>query len=151
MKINIIAVGKLKTGPLHALYATYHQRLKWPVFLEEIEGYGTREPQTQKIRETQTLLSKIPERAVPVFLDPRGTPFSSSAFAHFLERLATTNQYPSFVIGGAEGLESSLFPQKHYSFSFGPAIWPHLLARIMLMEQLYRAQEILAGGKYHRE
>ncbi len=149
MKIHILAIGKLKTGPLYTLYTLYKERLNWQIQLEEVTGitYGT--AATKRQAETEMLCRKIPSQSCPVFLDSKGQAFSSTDFAEMLDQQATQNKRPCFIIGGAEGLERSLWKHPHTSLSFGPATWPHLLVRVMLMEQLYRAQEILAGRKYH--
>ncbi len=84
-------------------------------------------------------------------LDQRGSSWSSRDFADRLARWRDRGVAElAFAIGGAEGLGAAILEQSHVTLSLGPMTWPHLLVRGMLLEQLYRAQQILAGHPYHR-
>ena len=105
-----------------------------------------------KEREAALILGALPDAARLVALDQRGTAWSSPQFA---DRLAgwrdTGTAGLAFAIGGAEGLAPSVIERADAVMSLGPLTWPHLLVRGMLLEQLYRAQQILAGHPYHRD
>jgi 23S rRNA (pseudouridine1915-N3)-methyltransferase len=104
-----------------------------------------------KTREGQLILGALPAGIPFVALDERGVQWSSSALA---ERIAIWRDRGSldlaFAIGGADGLHSTVLDRADVTLSFGSMTWPHLLVRGMLLEQLYRAQQILAGHPYHR-
>ena len=101
--------------------------------------------------EAVLLRRTIPQGAVICVLDERGKVETSPAFA---ERLGTWRDAGrgdlAFVIGGADGIDPSLRAEADHALSFGKMVWPHMLVRVMLAEQLYRAAAILSGGPYHR-
>lgn len=148
MKIKIIAVGRLKNSPLRDLCDEYIKRLGWPVRIEEIDSPKAA---TAAI-EAPLILKHIPENAFVVALDERGESFSSPAFAEKLSRwrdMAPGNEIV-LLIGGADGFDKSVRARAKFLLSFGKQTWPHMLVRVMLLEQIYRAQQILAGHPYHR-
>ena len=144
--IEIIAVGKLKqSSPFYTLYNDYVRRLNGKVKLVEIEAKSTQE-------EHQKIAGKLNHNAALVVLDERGKSIPSIEFAHKLETLQSSKGGTlQFVIGGAEGLNDQIRGQADVLLSFGRQAWPHMLARVMLIEQIYRAQQILAKHPYHRE
>jgi 23S rRNA (pseudouridine1915-N3)-methyltransferase len=89
---------------------------------------------------------RVPERAYVCLLDSRGRAYTSEAFAEWLEERRRAGRDVCFVIGGAFGIE---LPEADHRLSFGPPTLPHLLARVVLLEQLFRAHKILAGEPYH--
>jgi 23S rRNA (pseudouridine1915-N3)-methyltransferase len=105
-----------------------------------------------KAREGELLLGALPRRVPLIALDERGSAWSSRALA---DRIAVWrdggNAELAFAIGGPDGLDSAVLGRAEAVLSLGPMTWPHLLARGMLLEQLYRAQQILAGHPYHRD
>lgn len=101
--------------------------------------------------EAELLSRAIPAGAMLVTLDERGRVMSSPEFAAEMARWRDGGrQDVAFVIGGADGIAPSLRAKADFSISFGRMVWPHMLVRVMLAEQLYRAATILAGGPYHR-
>lgn len=101
--------------------------------------------------EAELLSRAIPGGALVVTMDERGKPLSSPEFSAELARWRDAGrQDVAFVIGGADGIAPSLRSRADFSISFGRMVWPHMLVRVMLAEQLYRAATILAGGPYHR-
>jgi len=98
------------------------------------------------------LLDKIiPAGAFTVVMDERGAVQSSPIFAQNLADWRDAERGDvAFVIGGADGIDPALRAKADYALSFGAMVWPHMLVRVMLCEQLYRAANILAGGPYHR-
>ncbi len=107
-----------------------------------------------KITELPETGGRIPEPLTPhktVLLDERGTAMGSEDFAHLLDQWRDTGTREArFVLGAADGHSADDRAEADLLLAFGPATWPHLLARAMLMEQLYRASSILAGHPYHR-
>lgn len=101
--------------------------------------------------EAELLARAVPQGAVLVTLDERGKLLTSPEFATQLARWRDAGrQDVAFVIGGADGIDPSLRARADFSISFGQMVWPHMLVRVMLAEQLYRAANILSGGPYHR-
>ena len=151
MRLHIVAVGKLKAGPHAALARHYAERLAWPLALREVEEKRPLPPAEIKEREGALLLAAVPAGAVLVALDERGKTLSSAAFAQKLAqwRDGGTSDL-AFLIGGADGLAEAVRQKAQLVLSLGAMTWPHLLVRGMLLEQLYRAQQILAGHPYHR-
>ena len=101
--------------------------------------------------EAELLSRAIPGGAFVVTMDERGKSLSSPEFSSELARWRDAGrQDVAFVIGGADGIAPTLRSRADFSISFGRMVWPHMLVRVMLAEQLYRAANILAGGPYHR-
>ncbi len=156
MRLRICAVGRLRAGPESALVHDYQTRLDrtgralglGPLTITEVEdrkGGGM-------AAEAELLSRQVPDGAILCALDERGTTLTSPAFAETLARWRDDGaQDAAFVIGGADGLDPSLVGRARLVLSLGPMVWPHMLVRAMLTEQLYRAASILSGGPYHRE
>jgi 23S rRNA (pseudouridine1915-N3)-methyltransferase len=99
-----------------------------------------------EVREDEHVARRIPERAYVSLLDAGGDEYTSDAFARWLEDRRQGGRDVCFVIGGADGIELERCDER---LSFGPMTFPHQLARVLLVEQLYRAHKILAGEPYH--
>ena len=151
MKITLIAVGKAKAGLEASLSAEYIKRLPWPVDMIEVEEKRPL-PAAEKIeREGRKILTFIPDNALVVALDKGGKTYSSPAFAKALQSWQMDGHANiTFVIGGAGGLSKDVLAKADKTLSFGAMTWPHLLARVMLLEQLYRAHAINTGHPYHK-
>ena len=123
-----------------------------PPAIVEIEERRSLPPEQLKLREGELILGALPAGIPFVALDERGTQWSSRALA---KRIAAwRNQGGSelvFAIGGADGLHRAVLDRADVILALGSMTWPHLLVRGMLLEQLYRAQQILAGHPYHRQ
>jgi 23S rRNA (pseudouridine1915-N3)-methyltransferase len=132
--------------------ALYAGRIVPPVAIVELEEKRRLPPSELKEREARLILDALPEGARLVALDERGAAWTSRVFA---DRLAAWRDGGTgalvFAIGGAEGLGTAVIERADAVMSLGSMTWPHLLARSMLLEQLYRAQQILAGHPYHRD
>ncbi|ABC64739.1 23S rRNA (pseudouridine(1915)-N(3))-methyltransferase RlmH [Erythrobacter litoralis] len=138
MLLHIIARGKIARSPEEELVTRYEKRLTWPVKLTELPETGGRIPDPQTPFKT-------------VLLDERGKDLSSHRLARQLERWRDDGMRETrFVLGAADGHAQEERAEADLLLAFGSATWPHLLARAMLMEQLYRATSILAGHPYHR-
>ena len=131
------------------MFARYAARIRPPLTVAELaEGRGS--PGEIKRREADAILAALPHGAFTVALDQGGAALSSEAFAHSLDRWLAAGKPICFVIGGAEGLDARVLTRADATLSLGPMTWPHLLARAMLAEQLFRARAISAGHPYHR-
>jgi len=151
LRITIAAIGRAGRGPERDLYQHYAGRIRWPLSLREIEEKRKLSPAEMVRREGELLLGAIPPKSVTVALDRRGKPLDSEAFAERLRRWRDDSVADVvFLIGGAGGHGEALLKHVSLSVSFGAMTWPHLLARAMLAEQIYRAQQLLAGHPYHR-
>ncbi len=144
--IEIIAVGKLKaSSPFAYLFSNYARRLQGKMSLIELEG-RSQDDELKKIE------SKLSPSSSLIVLDEKGQSLPSRQFAKKLEYLQSHKSGAiQFVIGGADGLNNTIRERADLLMSFGAQTWPHMLARVMLIEQIYRAQQILANHPYHRE
>jgi 23S rRNA (pseudouridine1915-N3)-methyltransferase len=147
--MRVIAVGRAREAPEAALFARYAARLRPALELVEVaEGRGA--PAELKRREGETLLTALPSDAFAVALDRTGAVVDSAGLALLVERWLSLGRRVCFLIGGAEGLDASVLRRADHILSFGAMTWPHMLARVMLAEQLYRARSIASGHPYHR-
>jgi 23S rRNA (pseudouridine1915-N3)-methyltransferase len=152
VRIVIVAVGRLRRGPAQELIDTYKTRMSWPLELKEVQEKRASPPAGLKAAEASLLLQALPESGPVIALDERGDDLSSNAFAELLSLWRDNGESTcGFAIGGADGLDESVRKRATKVVRFGRQTWPHMLARVMLVEQLYRAQQILAGHPYHRE
>ena len=151
MNILIAAIGRAGRGPERALYEHHAARIRWKLTLCELEEKKKLPPAQLKSREGELLLGAVPDGATLVALDRRGTGLDSEGFARYLGRRRDQSvRTLVFAIGGSEGHGDALLARADLVLSFGAMTWPHLMARSMLAEQIYRAQQILAGHPYHR-
>ncbi len=139
MLLHIVARGKIGRTSEAELVDRYLKRIAWPTRVSELpDRAGT--------------LPAPAAASVTVLLDERGETLSSLAFAKRLEAWRDGGKRETrFLIGAADGHEEAARRDADLVLSFGPATWPHMLARAMLAEQLFRATAILAGHPYHRE
>lgn len=154
MRIDIAAVGRLKTGPEAALVADYLQRFAKTGRSLGLPAVSVIEVEDRRAgtmaAEAELLARAIPPGAAVVMMDERGDQPTSPEFAARLADWRDQARDVCFVIGGADGLDPSLRARADWQISLGRMVWPHLLVRVMLAEQLYRAATILAGSPYHR-
>lgn len=144
--MRLVAVGRLRPGPEAELFQRYQIRLRPQLQLTEVlEGQGA--PLEIKRREGLALLAALSPGAFAVALDLGGAAPDSEGLARLMERWEGR---ACFLIGGAEGLDAPVLARADHVLSLGKLTWPHMLVRVLLVEQLYRAQCILAGHPYHR-
>jgi len=137
--LHILATGKIGRSPEAELVERYLKRIAWPTRVTELPDRGGNAP-------------PLPANSISVLLDERGSALTSVALAKQLEKWRDDGRREArFTIGGADGHSSAERRQADLLLSFGSATWPHLLARAMLAEQLFRATSILANHPYHRE
>jgi 23S rRNA (pseudouridine1915-N3)-methyltransferase len=138
MLLHVIARGKIARSPEAELVARYEKRLQWPVKLTELPETGGRIPEPQTPCKT-------------VLLDERGKNLTSEELASIMGGWRDDGMREArFVLGAADGHNKQERTKADLLLAFGKATWPHLMARAMLIEQLYRATTILAGHPYHR-
>lgn len=145
----LIAVGKLRAGPERTLFERYAVRLRPKLDVREI-GEAPGPGHEAKRREGAAILAAVPEGALVVAMDLAGQSMTSEALAVQLTRWTEHPKPLVFTIGGAEGLSDPVLARADFRFALGPLTWPHMLARVLLAEQIYRAQSIAAGHPYHR-
>lgn len=151
MKIDILAIGTLKKGPHFDTYQTYLKRIQWAVNLVELES-KIKDQNPRQMDEQDKILKHINPQAYVFALDERGKSLPSSQFSDVIKDLQNTGQsHIQFILGGADGLTDAVRKKSNFLLSFGAQTWPHMLARVMLLEQIYRAQQIISGHPYHRE
>ena len=139
MLLHIIARGKIGRSPEGELFDRYLKRIAWPTRLTELPESGGKTPAPA-------------ENSVAILLDEKGEQLGSVEFARRLEQWRDAGRREArFMIGGADGFGDEERAQADLLLAFGRATWPHLLARAMLAEQLFRATSILANHPYHRE
>jgi len=155
VKARLIAVGERPPAWVAEGYAEYRKRLShWlPLELTEItpgqRGKG-RDPARAMRIEAERVLAAVPPQAWLVALDGRGKMHSSEDLAQRLEHWRSQGRDLAFVIGGPEGHAADVFTRADETWSLGPLTLPHMLVRLVLAEQLYRAAALLAGHPYHR-
>ena len=148
-ELLLLAVGRIGGGPEAALVTRYAARLRPALRVVELpDGRGS--PAEIMRREAIAVQARLPAHALVVALDRTGTAPDSPHLARLLTLWSQTGRPVCFVIGGAEGLDQRLVAAAFHVLSLGPLTWPHMLARAMLAEQLFRAQSIAAGHPYHR-
>lgn len=154
MKLRIAAVGRLRSGPEAALVSDYLERFNrtgrklglGPALIHEVEARkGGMAAEAALLERSLTGISRR------VVLDERGERMTSVEFARMLGDWRDGGETEiGFAIGGADGTDTAFRAAADKSLSLGSMVWPHMLARVMLAEQLYRAATILAGTPYHR-
>ena len=154
MRITLLAVGRLRKSPELALIDDYLDR-----FAKTGRGLGLPPVQLVEVEDKRgggmTAEAPLIDRAIPagayvVRMDERGEQPTSPDFAARIGGLRDQGRDICFVIGGADGLDPSLRARADWQISLGRMVWPHMLVRVMLAEQLYRGASILAGLPYHR-
>lgn len=152
MKITLIAAGRLRNGPLKELADDFLRRITLPLTINEIDIRPRKTGDAARELEDR-FLAALPAKAHTLLLDETGKTHSSRQFADRLRNLrdGAETDHLALVIGGPDGHGPRLREKAAGAIAFGQMTWPHLLARIMLLEQLYRAQSIWAGSPYHRE
>lgn len=152
MPIRILTVGKKPDAWLAEGLARYEKRLKRPFNVEWV--YLPHSPlKTSQARqdESERLLKRLKDTEFVVLLDERGKALDSPALAEALQRPLDSSRPVTFVIGGAYGVDQRLFERADMVWSLSPLVFPHQLVRLILIEQVYRAQEIVAGNPYHHQ
>jgi len=139
MRLHIVARGKIGRSPEADIVNRYVKRIAWDVKISELPDQGGKSPKLDG-------LTKV------IAMDEKGESWTSKKFADLLSTWRDDGAREArFLIGAADGLSTDERASADHFFSFGKATWPHMMARAMLAEQLFRATSILAGHPYHRE
>jgi 23S rRNA (pseudouridine1915-N3)-methyltransferase len=152
MKIIITAVGRLRDDNIKSLISEYVKRLPWTVKVIEVEASNkSKNVNITKMDEEKLLLEKIPSGFYKIALDETGKLLSSEELARTLAKISV-NQTGNiaFIIGGSDGLTKNITKSADLVISFGKLTYPHMLARLLLVEQLYRSFTIIEGKSYHK-
>jgi 23S rRNA (pseudouridine1915-N3)-methyltransferase len=159
MRVHLIAVGRLKSGPERELCDRYSERFQsvarsWgvqDVKLSELSESSQRRPADRQAEEARAIDAAAGPDARRILLDERGKPLSSEEFAQYLKKLREAGTASlAIVVGGPDGLDAALRTKADLVLSFGKLTIPHQIVRALVLEQLYRASTILAGHPYHR-
>ncbi len=152
MSIRVLAIGKKHESWISDGIERYQKRLKQPFLLEWVllphsarEGLGAREEESQRI------LSRLDSNDYVILLDEKGTMLDSPALSRLLLSPLESSKRVVLIIGGAYGVDDSVHARANNVWSLSPLVFPHQLVRLIVAEQLYRAQEIVAGNPYHHE
>lgn len=151
MKLTILAIGRAKAGPEQTLCGDYLKRIPWSVDVRELEVRKAMPPAEKQKQESALLLDAVPRGAVVVALDEFGKQLASAELADRLGRWQDEGRRDvAFLIGGADGHADAVKQRADLTLAMGRMTWPHMLARVMLAEQLYRGWSILNKHPYHR-
>jgi 23S rRNA (pseudouridine1915-N3)-methyltransferase len=155
LRVTVCAVGRLRSGPERVLADEYYARFNRtgrPLGLGPVAEVEVEDRKNQGMAAEGELLARaIAPGAVLAVLDERGKTLPSPEFAAQLARWRDAGRGEvAFVIGGADGIDGALRGRADFALSLGAMVWPHMLVRVMLAEQLYRAATILGCGPYHR-
>jgi 23S rRNA (pseudouridine1915-N3)-methyltransferase len=159
MKLQILAIGRLKRGPELALCEDYETRIAGlgkqlglsRLAIQEFPESRAATPSQRQAEEATVLAAKLGLQTATVVLDERGKTPDSEAFATLIRKhLEHGTQELSFLIGGPDGHAAQTREKAGFLLSLGPMTWPHRLVRLMLLEQIYRSVTILVNHPYHR-
>lgn len=153
--LRLYVVGSPQESWQNEAISQYLLRLKPFAKVEQVELPDERESATVpasrlRAKEAEALLRRIPSDSIVIALDETGKTLTSQEWADFIEEKGGRGAPLAFVMGGANGLDPSVRARANHVFSLGKQTLPHILARIVLLEQLYRAETILNGKTYHR-
>lgn len=150
--IKILAVGKKHESWVSDGIARYEKRLRKPFDVTwQLLPHSSREGDAARSEESQRILAKVSNDHVLILLDERGGALDSPGFAKLLQQHVDHGQQIVMVIGGAYGVDETVRTRANHVWSLSPLVFPHQLVRLVVTEQVYRAQEILAGRQYHHE
>jgi 23S rRNA (pseudouridine1915-N3)-methyltransferase len=148
--IRIIAVGKKHEGWVQDGIKRYSERLRAPWNIEWVLlPHSAREGLAARQEESQAILSRLHDEDWVMLLDERGTLHDSPALSRHIETAVTSGKSVVMVIGGAYGVDEALTQRASHVWSLSPLVFPHQLVRLVLAEQLYRAQAIAQSHPYH--
>lgn len=159
MRLQVLAVGRLKPGPEKLIAEDYQARAGGlgkkagisRIQVTEFAESQASSPSTRIADEAKLLAAGLAPRAMTIVLDERGKAMSSEAFAQILQRHLDGGVHDlAFLIGGPDGHAAETRQRAGLLLSFGAMTWPHRLVRVMLFEQIYRAVTIVVNHPYHR-
>jgi 23S rRNA (pseudouridine1915-N3)-methyltransferase len=160
LKLTIAAIGRMKAGPMAELVDTYAKRTRQAgrqagITALNVADFAESRKSTASARageEAALLTNAAPSGAVLIVLDERGKSVSTAEFAKIIKtELESGTQDLVFAVGGPDGHSPEIRKKAQYMVSFGHMTWPHMLARVLLAEQIYRVVTILVNHPYHRD
>lgn len=153
MKITIISVGKFDNSSLEDLFLEYQKRLKNKIILKEINYKSSNSMNEDRIKkiEGELILKNLNPNSIRIFLDENGKLFSSIELANMIKKYSIQGDVDlCFIIGGAFGLDKSIIGNNDIIFSLSRLTYTHLMARVILIEQIYRSFLINSNHPYHK-
>ncbi len=152
MPLTILAVGKKHENWVADGIERYQKRLRSPFAIEWVLlPHSSLEGDRARQEESERILSRLKNDDFVVLLDERGQLLNSPALAELLETPLSLSKSVVLVIGGAFGVDVSVHDRAQKVWSLSPLVFPHQLVRLVLVEQIYRSQQIISGGSYHHE
>lgn len=152
MPIRILAIGKKHEPWVLEGIERYQKRLKRPFVIEWVLlPHSARQDSEARHDESERITARLTAHDYVVLLDERGKAIDSPAFSKLLLDPLQSSRPVTIVIGGAYGVDDSIHTRANFVWSLSPLVFPHQLVRLILTEQLYRAQEIAVGNPYHHE
>ncbi len=153
MALHLVVVGRVAHAGVRAGCEDYAARVRrvWPLDIHEVRSPAGRYPPAERLRrEGERLLSALPDGALAVAVTRTGLSETSFGLARRIGKWQASSRTVAFVIGGADGLDRGVHARCELALSLSPLTFPHELARLILLEQLYRATQILRGTPYHK-
>ena len=152
MPLRVVAIGKKHEAWVLEGIERYQKRLRKPFILEWVYlPHSSREGLSARQDESERILQRVKESDFVVLLDEKGKIINSPALASLLELPLNSSRSVVIIIGGAYGVDQSVHDRADFVWSLSLLVFPHQLVRLLLAEQLYRAQEIAAGNPYHHD
>jgi len=152
MTIKVLAVGKKHESWVAEGIERYQKRLRAPFLVEWVLlPHSSLEGDRARQEESERILSRLTAHDYVILLDERGAMLDSPHLSTLLTEQLNTSQTVVIIIGGAYGVDNTIHNRAHLVWSFSPLVFPHQLVRLMLVEQLYRAQQIENGTAYHHQ
>lgn len=152
MPIRILSVGKKHESWVAEGIERYQKRLRAPFSIEWVLlPHSSLDGDRARQEESERILSRLGQDEYVVLLDERGKAVDSSGLSVLLSEPLNSSRTVVLIIGGAYGVDQSIHQRANYIWSLSPLVFPHQLVRLLLTEQLYRAQQIALGGAYHHE
>lgn len=150
--IKIIAIGRKHDTWIASGLERYQKRLQKPWDIKwDLLPHSSQSGPTARQEESRRILDKLKPDDYVILLDERGNLLDSPTLSRQIEQLFTAGKTPTLIIGGAYGVDEKLTSRADLLWSLSPLVFPHQLVRLMLVEQLYRSQQIATGGSYHHE
>lgn len=153
MKITIISIGKFENSPYKKIFEEYFKRISYKIELKEIDAKGSKNIELEKIKlkEAELINKNLSKGSFKICLDENGSQYTSIEFSKLLNSKFNEGSNIDFIIGGAFGLDKEFLRKSNITLSLGKLTLPHIMARIILIEQIYRAESIIKGHPYHKE
>ena len=152
MTLKIIVIGKKHESWVNEGINRYQKRLKRPFSVEWVLlPHSARDGTSERQDESERILSRLNANDYVVLLDEQGKMVDSVALSALLLKELEGSRPVTLIVGGAYGVDDTVHGRANFVWSLSPLVFPHQLVRLILIEQLYRAQEIAAGNPYHHE